>query len=150
MAVVVRRFRADADSVFRVLADGWLYACWVVGASRCRAVDRAFPEPGSALHHSFGAWPFVVNDATTVEEWDPPHRMVIVARGKLLGAARAELRVSPRSSGCVVRMTERPVEGPTTLVPSALMQPLIYLRNVEALRRLDYLAAGNAAPAIRV
>jgi hypothetical protein len=145
VAVVVRRFRADADSVFRVLADGWLYACWMMGASRTRAVDRGFPTTGTALHHSSGAWPFVVNDATSVEEWDPPHRIVLVAQGKLFGAARAEIRVSARASGCVVRMTERPVNGAASLVPSFLMQPILYLRNVEALRRLDYLAAGNAA-----
>ncbi len=29
-----------------MLSDGWLYASWVVGASRVRDVDPRWPSPG--------------------------------------------------------------------------------------------------------
>ena len=45
-AVVSRQVDAPARAVWDVLSDGWLYASWVVGASRVRDVS-----PGS---HIFG------------------------------------------------------------------------------------------------
>ena len=59
------------DDVFRVLANGWVYPVWVVGASRMRDVDAAWPAPGARLHHSFGIWPAVLNDKTECLEWSP-------------------------------------------------------------------------------
>ncbi len=38
-AAVHRDVAAPAAAVWGVLADGWLYANWVVGASRVRSVD---------------------------------------------------------------------------------------------------------------
>ena len=64
----VRVLRCTPDDVFRVFADGWLYPCWVVGASRMREVEEAWPQAGSRLHHSFGAWPALIDDVTVVEE----------------------------------------------------------------------------------
>jgi hypothetical protein len=37
----VRASACSPQAVFEVLADGWLYPGWVVGASRMRAVDAA-------------------------------------------------------------------------------------------------------------
>ena len=57
-----------------VLADGWLYPLWVVGASRMREVDDTWPAVGSKLHHSVGAWPALINDDTEVTDVEPlPH-----------------------------------------------------------------------------
>ena len=43
--------------VFAVLSNGWLYPSWVVGASRIRAVEAAWPAEGAKIHHSFGIYP---------------------------------------------------------------------------------------------
>ena len=43
---VTRTVDAPAEAVWAVLADGWLYASWVVGASRVREVDPARRSPG--------------------------------------------------------------------------------------------------------
>ena len=60
-AVITRRVHAPAEVVWSVLADGWLfYAAWVVGASRIRAVEPEWPNPGGRLHHSFGVWPALI------------------------------------------------------------------------------------------
>ena len=43
MAINHRTMSCPPESVFAVLADGWLYPSWVVGASRMRDVDPAWP-----------------------------------------------------------------------------------------------------------
>jgi hypothetical protein len=143
MSTNVREFHCSPDAVFAVLADGWVFPTWVVGASRMRDVDDAWPAVGSKLQHSFGVWPVLINDETRVLEWDPPRRMVIQPHGWPLGEARVTLDVKPRGDGCVVRITESAVKGPGALVPPFLLDPPLYLRNVETLRRLAYIAEGK-------
>jgi hypothetical protein len=145
MSVNVRRFDCSPDDVFAVLADGWLFPTWVVGASRMRDVDEAWPAVGSKLHHSFGVWPAVIDDETTVLEWDPPRRMVIQPAGWPLGEARVTLEVQPRGAGSVVRITERAVKGPATAIPTAVLDVALRVRNVETLRRLAFIAEGRRA-----
>lgn len=144
MAKNVRTMDCRPEDVFAVLENGWLYPTWVVGASRMREVDDAWPAVGSRLHHSFGIWPVLLNDTTVVEEWDPPHRMVMRARGWPIGEARVTLRVRTWGAGCMVRIDEEPVEGPATLVPSLVTTPMLRVRNAETLQRLAFLAEGRA------
>jgi uncharacterized protein YndB with AHSA1/START domain len=143
MAVNHRRIDCSPEDVFRILADGWLYPSWVVGASRIRGVEDAWPAAGSKIHHSFGVWPALINDSTSVLEWDPPRRAVLQARGWPMGEARVTLEVKPTDSGCVVRLGEDAVEGPGLLVPSPIRRVGIHFRNTETLRRLAYLAEGK-------
>ena len=46
-------------------------------------------------------------------------------------------------AGCRITIDEDAVEGPGQLVPSAVRQPLIHVRNIETLRRLRFLAEGR-------
>ena len=144
MSVNTRFMSCSPDDVFAVLADGWLFPTWVVGASRMRDVDANWPKVGSHLHHSFGVWPALINDQTTVLEWDPPRRMVIQPHGWPLGEARVTLEVRARESGCVVRITEKAVKGPGALIPPVILDPALHVRNVETLRRLAYTAEGKS------
>jgi hypothetical protein len=146
MATNRRVMRCAPEDVFAVLRDGWLFPGWVVGASRMRAVDEEWPAAGSAIHHSFGIWPVLINDDTTVDVWNPPHSMTITPKGWPFGEARVELEVVPHRRGCRVRIREHAVSGPGTWIPSVVMEPAIYLRNFETLRRLSYLAEGRARP----
>ena len=109
-----------------------------------RSVDDGFPAVGTQLHHSFGVWPALIDDETTVLEWDPPRRMVIQPKGWPIGEARVALDVKPRGTGCVVRITESAVKGPGAFVPDFLLDPPLYVRNIETLRRLAYIAEGKA------
>jgi hypothetical protein len=43
MPGVERSTSAGPGEVWSVLSDGWLYASWVVGAARIRAVDTCSP-----------------------------------------------------------------------------------------------------------
>src|SRR3712207_6907511 len=59
-----RNIDATPQQVWDVLADGWLYPLWVVGATRMRAVDDGWPRVGARIHHSAGVWPAVIDDET--------------------------------------------------------------------------------------
>lgn len=143
MARNVRRLRCDPEDVFAVLGDGWLYPGWVVGASRMREVDEAWPNAGAELHHSVGTWPLLINDRTEVEEWTPPRRMVLLARGWPMGEARVILDVEAEESGCRVRIQETAVSGPASWL-GPVLEPLLLWRNRETLHRLALLAEGGA------
>ena len=145
MATTTRSVSCSPEAVFEVLADGWLYPSWVVGASRIRDVEPAWPAEGARIHHSFGVWPALIDDTTSVLAYDPPRRMVLKARGWPMGSAEVVLEVEASERGCEVSISEDAVEGPGTLVPKAVRDPLIGVRNVETLRRLEYLAEGRAA-----
>ncbi len=140
-----RLLACTPDDVFRVLADGWLFPSWVVGASRMRDVAEEWPAPGSRLHHSFGVWPALIDDATEVVAYDPPRRLVLTAKGWPLGEARVDIQVKPHPEGCLVRIQEEAVAGPGSLVPRPVMDLALQLRNAETLHRLAYLAEGMAS-----
>jgi hypothetical protein len=143
MSTTTRIFHCPPEAVFAVLADGWTYPSWVVGASRMRAVDEDWPEPGSRIRHSVGVWPAVIDDETVVTEWDAPRRASFTAKGWPIGEARIIMEVRSHAEGCVVRMREYAIRGPMQYVPALLMDPAIDLRNREALKRLAYLAEGQ-------
>jgi len=145
MSSTVRAMNCTPDDVFAVLGDGWLFPGWVVGASRMRDVDEHWPQAGTKLRHSFGVWPALINDETVVKVWDPPRQFIIQPHGWPIGEALVTIDVKPRSTGCVVRIQEKAVKGPGALIPSAILDVYLGLRNVETLRRLAYLAEGRAA-----
>jgi hypothetical protein len=144
MSTVSRLFNSPADVVWKVIADGWLYSGWVVGASRIRAVDAHWPEAGSRLHHSVGAWPMVINDSTRVAAVEPGRSLELVARGWPLGEAKVVITLEDLGTQCRVTIAEDAIRGPGKLVPKTLRDPLIDVRNRETLNRLELMAAGGA------
>lgn len=140
MNPVSAEFDCPPDQVFAVLADGWLYPTWVVGASRMRDVDDDWPAVGAKLHHSVGVWPALIDDTTSVLEWSPPTQMALKARAWPVGSAIVRLTVEASGAGCIVTMEEDAVEGPAQLVPKPMRAATIRLRNVEALKRLAFIA----------
>lgn len=146
MIEVSRRVHAGPEAVWRVLADGWTYPSWVVGASRMRAVDPAWPRAGAELHHSAGAWPLLLSDTTSVVEAVPGRRLVLQARGWPVGEARVDIRVDPDAAGCVVTIVEDATHGVARLVPARARQLLMGARNTETLKRLALLAEAHGHP----
>jgi hypothetical protein len=146
MTVAYRFVHAAPEAVFRVLNDPWSYPSWVVGASRARAVEGTWPQPGAKLHHSFGLWPAVVDDLTEIREWDEPRHAVLEAHGGFLGIARVQFDIKERRGGCVVRMDEDAISGPGMLVPKPVRDVLGLPRMVEALKRLAFLAEKKDRP----
>lgn len=135
---------ASVEQVFAVLADGWSFAGWVVGASHIRDVDAAWPRTGSRIHHSMGPWPLQVRDVTVVRAVEPPRLLELDARLWPVGAAvvRVELdEVAPNVTR--VQLRERAVRGPARFLPSMMQAVLLVPRNRESLRRLADIATGR-------
>jgi hypothetical protein len=135
-----RLLEATPDAVWGVLADGWLYPVWVVGASRMREVDDAWPAAGARLHHSVGAWPLLVNDETEVVESVPGSLLVLRARVRPWGEATVRISVDPVGAGSQVTIEEDVISGPGSWLPGVVRRPPLDWRNSETLRRLAYLA----------
>ena len=147
MATVTTTIATTPDRVFAVLADGWLYANWVVGTSHMRAVESAWPAAGSRLFHCSGTWPIALRDETVVEESEPGARLVMTARGRPLGEARIEVVLAPTGDGgTAVTMTEAPVSGPGRWIHNPLQDRILTRRNTESLARLAALAERRTAP----
>ena len=140
MSLTTRTIEATPDTVWEVLSDGWLYPLWVVGATRMREVDDHWPRPGAKLHHSAGVWPLVIDDSTEVLEESPGRMLRLRARGWPAGAAEVEITLRPQGASTVVELREDAVSGPGRLVPSPLRQPMLHVRNIEALGRLAAIA----------
>ena len=135
------------EEVFGVLEDGWLFAVWVVGASRIRDVDATWPKADSKIHHSVGSWPLLIDDTTGVVEIDPFRSVRLRARAWPAGEADVFIEVQQIPAGCRVTITEDAVKGPGVLVPQPILDVLLNWRNTETLRRLAYLAEGQHRPA---
>lgn len=145
MATVEREVQAPAEEVWGVLANGWLYAAWVVGASRIRSVDAGWPEPGTRIHHSFGVWPLVIDDSTASVDCNPASRLALRSRGWPLGEADVVLTLTGNGPSTRVVIEETAVEGPGALLTrNPVADKAIAIRNAEALRRLAALAEGGA------
>jgi uncharacterized protein YndB with AHSA1/START domain len=138
-----RPIAATPEQVWEVLADGWLYPLFVVGASRMRAVDDSWPAVGSRLHHSVGSWPLLIDDTTEVVEVEDGRRQLLLARGWPAGQAHVDISLQPSGDTTVVTMVEDATAGPGLLVPKPLRDAQLHLRNVEALRRLAFVVEGR-------
>ena len=130
---------ATPEQVWEVLSDGWLYPLWVVGASRMREVDDTWPQVGSRLHHSVGTWPLLLDDKSEVLEAQPGALLKLRAHGWPAGAAEVVIHLRPHGAETEVTIEEQATQGPGSLVPKVLQDPLLGWRNVETLRRLAYL-----------
>lgn len=139
MSTNTRIMHATPETVWEILADGWLYPLWVVGASRMREVDDGWPAVGTRLHHSVGSWPLLLDDTTEVLEVTPGALLRLKARAWPTGSAGVTLHLRAVGGETEVVMEEDAIEGPGRLVPKPMRDPLLTWRNVEALRRLAYL-----------
>ena len=159
MSTTSRPIQATPEQVWSVLADGWLYPLFVVGAARMRDVDETWPAVGARLHHSVGSWPVMVDDTTEVLEVEEAKRILLLARAWPAGQAHVEISLEPSAgqtggsqtgasqtgaSQTVVTIVENATAGPGALIPKAIQDPQLHLRNVETLRRLAFVVEGRA------
>jgi uncharacterized protein YndB with AHSA1/START domain len=136
-----RVIRTSPRRVFAVLADGWSYASWVVGAAHIRDVDEGWPAVGTRVHHQVGPWPLQIKDQTTVRAMEPDRLIELDAHAWPLGAATVRLELEPvGSDGTRVVMSETLSSGAGRLIPGQVERLFLTPRNAEALRRLDDLA----------
>ncbi|WP_086827045.1 SRPBCC family protein [Allokutzneria sp. NRRL B-24872] len=139
------RITASPKQVFDVLADGWSYAGWVVGASHIRDVDEGWPAEGTRIHHSVGPWPLQVEDVTRVARVVRGELIELEARMWPVGAAKIRITLTPAGPEATdVVMEEEITQGPAKVIPAAAQALVLKPRNAEALRRLGDIARGRA------
>ncbi|HEX4729457.1 MAG TPA: SRPBCC family protein [Jatrophihabitans sp.] len=143
---MTRRIEATPEAVYAVLADGWRYSNWVVGTSHMRAVESEWPATGARLHHCSGIWPLVTRDETIVEESEPNRRLVLLAKGGILGSARVVLELEQDGDGTIVSLSEAPVAGFGKWVHNPGLDLVLARRNVETLARLAALSERHTEP----
>jgi uncharacterized protein YndB with AHSA1/START domain len=136
MATTRTQIAASPSEVFAALANPTNYGDWVVGSDTIRDADPTWPKVGSRFHHRVGFGFLKVNDHTEVLEVEPPHRLVMHARARPLGTAKVTMQLTGRDGGTDVTMTEVAGDRLSRLALNRLTDPLIHLRNLEALRRL--------------
>ncbi|MBA2532302.1 MAG: SRPBCC family protein [Nocardioidaceae bacterium] len=147
MSSTTRTIHATPSQVWDVLADGWLYPVWVVGASRMREVEDTWPATGSKLHHSVGAWPLLIDDNTEVTQSEPGHVLALRGRGWPAGEVDVVIRLRAVGADTEVVIDEDAAAGPGLLIPKPLRALTLGWRNVETLRRLAYIAERRTASA---
>jgi len=131
---------APPERVFEVLSDPFSYADWVVGTTRIRAADDAWPERGTRLHHTVGFPPLGTSDHTEVVDVRPPEHLVLDAVARPFGRARVELSLEPEGLGTRLIIVEDPSGWTAPLRLSPVVHLAIRLRNSETLRRLKAIA----------
>jgi uncharacterized protein YndB with AHSA1/START domain len=136
MATTRTQIAASPDEVFAALANPENYGDWVVGSDTVRDADPAWPKVGTRFHHRIGFGLLKVSDHTEVLAVDPPHRLVMHARARPLGTAKVTMLLAGGDGRTDVTMIEVAGDRLSRLALNRLTDPLIHVRNVEALRRL--------------
>jgi uncharacterized protein YndB with AHSA1/START domain len=129
--------------LWRILADPFTYADWVVGAKRIRDADPHWPELGSRFHHTVGFGPLTLRDHTEVEEVEPSRRLALRAKTRPMGTAHVIFELHEEGHGTRVTIRERPADGLPARLYNGLADMLLKGRNQETLRRLKVLAEGT-------
>jgi uncharacterized protein YndB with AHSA1/START domain len=140
MSTTTRQIAATADKVWAVLADGWLYPVFVVGASRMRDVDATWPQVGARLHHSVGSWPALIDDNSEVLEVEAGTRLRLRVRAWPAGEGTVEFRLEPNDGGTRVTIVEDAAKGPALMIPKPVRDAQLDWRNSETLLRLAFIA----------
>jgi hypothetical protein len=125
------------SAIFSVLRDGKSYARWVVGTTEVRAVDDTWPAPGARLHYRIGWGPMKKDDETKVMRLQDGSELELEAVGRPLGSARVDFRVDAVRDGSLVTIIEHPSKGLLSTLHNPGFELLVFLRNVETLRRLE-------------
>src|SRR3954447_23318363 len=133
---------ASPEAVWDVLSDPYAYPQWVVGTDRTLEADAEWPVPESKfkVHIALG-----YTDYTHSREVEPHRRIVLDAAGGAFGAARVTLELREERGGTHVTLFEDPAGFVRHLSFLPPVHWLIFLRNVESLRRFKRLVESRAA-----
>jgi uncharacterized protein YndB with AHSA1/START domain len=141
---------APPDEVFDHLLDVSRYPGWLAGAQKIRAVDDAWPEPGSEFHHTVGVGPVRIKDSTTVFEVDRPRLLVLKAKAGPLGSALVRFELEDRDAGTHLVFSEEPYDGLMRRLWSTVGRWLLGLgiwgRNAASLQSLSDLIDRDRRP----
>jgi hypothetical protein len=137
MAVNRRFMPYTQAAIFAVLADGASYARWVVGTANVEEIDDNWPEPNSRLRYQLGRVAFRKEDVTIAVRVARNSELELEAIGRPVGAATILITLDAVNDGCLVRIVETPKRGLAKTLNNPAFEALIWLRNLETLRRLQ-------------
>ena len=133
------------EGVWSVLSDGRRYADWVVGTKRVRTVRRPLASHRVKVSTFRCIRPLVpctmrrlCSNALLASAW-----FLRLAFDRLVEHG-VEVRMQPSKMGSVVELIEEPSSPAIAQMTSPLWEPLLHLRNAEALRRLESTACRAA------
>jgi uncharacterized protein YndB with AHSA1/START domain len=135
MAINHVRSSLCPEQVFEHLTNPWEYPKWLLGASKMRDVDDAWPAVGSNFHHRVGVGPIKVNDRSQVLEIDPPRKLVLLVKARPLFQGKVTFTVEPDGDGSRLTLEEEPAFPGASLV-RPLVDPPTHVRNKESLENL--------------
>ena len=139
MAFTSRIMAAPARDVFTVLTDPYSYPKWLIGTSKIRDVDAAWPAVGSCFHHGVGVGPLRLPDSTQVETIETDKVLKLRVRARPFILATASFILVDSGPSCVVMLEEEPKLRMLGNLVLPLFDPLTHVRNHESLRRLGEL-----------
>jgi uncharacterized protein YndB with AHSA1/START domain len=137
--------RTDPNAVFDVLTDAHTYDYWVVGCKDIRAVEPAWPAPGSAFHHKVGVGPITIRDETRVVAIERPRLLVLEAHAWPAGTAKVTLELEPVDEGTRLTLGEVPIKGPAAKLHNPALDAAAHARNAVSIRRIERLSLRRAA-----
>ena len=140
MARNKRKINAAQEAVFDVLLDPYAYSDWVVGAYKVRDVDAGWPAEGSSFHHQLARSSGGVKDKTTILAIERPRSITLKAYARPVGAVEVTIRVESLTDDSLVVVDESAAADSKLRKINPLLEVFIYLRNIEALRRLARIA----------
>jgi hypothetical protein len=136
--------KASIQTVWQILADGWSYEKWVVGAESIRDVDKSWPQNNSKLYHRVSAGPAKSSDSTKVINCIPQKHLELEGRARPYGVARIIFDLRERGNETEISVSERVVKGPGALLPNTLQDLALKPRNARTLDKLSKLAESRS------
>lgn len=130
---------ASPDQVWRVLANGWLFPSWAIGATQVCKVDGDWPSADSRLQHAIGRGLFALRSETRVLASRPARMLKVLTEGWPSGGSELTVTVIPAETGTSLRLEEL-VVAPTNGLAPIVNTMLLQWRTTQALRGLDLLA----------
>ncbi len=106
-----RLVHATPAQIWAVLADGYRYADWVIGARGILAVDAGWPARDSALWFTVGLGPLTYTGRTTVVACVPERVLELEVHVGLAGSVRVGARLTANGDGTRVLLEEHPATG---------------------------------------
>ena len=147
MITVTHQTPARPEQIWAVLADGWTYAAWVVGAcgsARWRAAgDAGQPHPPLGRDVAAAGQRRDRGRGLRARAADPAE-----GQGQGHGAAIVEIRLHDEGDRTRIEMREDATAGLGKLLPHTVRQALIAPRNTETVTRLALLAERRTQPTI--
>ncbi len=135
-----RVIQSSPAQVWGILADGWLYPLWMVGATAARSLEGGWPASGATMRHQTGFWPFAFNERTEVIESREESRLSLRIIGPLLGEVHLTLDLTATGSATEVTLDRTLVSGPRRVIPTPLRMRILEPWGRETLSRLAFVA----------